>query len=42
VVVDPPVFGQDLGFEEGVEALSVEVLIAHPTVERLDPGVLPR
>jgi len=29
------------GFEEGVEAPSVEVLIAHPTVERLDPGVLP-
>jgi len=41
VVVDPPVFGQDLGFEEGVEALGVEVLIAHPTVERLDLGVLP-
>jgi len=27
--------------EEGVEALGVEVLIAHPTVERLDLGVLP-
>jgi hypothetical protein len=41
VVVDSPVFGQDLGLQETGEALSVEVLIAHPAVEQLDPGLLP-
>ena len=41
VVVDPPVLGEDLGLEEDVELLAVEVLVAHPAVEALDPGVLP-
>jgi len=42
VVVDPPVLDQHLGFEQGVEAVTVEELVTEPAVERLDPGVLPR
>lgn len=42
VVVDPPVFDDDAGFAQGVEAPGVEQLIAQAAVERFDPGVLPR
>jgi hypothetical protein len=42
VVVDPPVPCQHLGLEKSVEELTVQVLVAHATVERLDPSVLPR
>ena len=38
VVVDAPVLGEDLALVEVVE----ELLVAHPSVEGLDPGVLPR
>ena len=41
VVVDAPVLDEDLGFEQVVELLAVEVLVAEAAVERLDPGVLP-
>ena len=42
VVVDSPVFDQDLGFEQAVELPAVEELVAEPAVELLDPRVLPR
>jgi hypothetical protein len=42
VVVDSPVLQEDLGFEQGVEALAVQGLVAETAVERLDPAVLPR
>src|ERR671910_94401 len=41
VVLDAPGFDDDLGFEEGAELLDVEQLVAGPTVEALDEGVLP-
>ena len=41
VVVSPPVLGEDLGFEQRVELLAVQVLVPHAAVERFDPGVLP-
>ncbi len=41
VVLVPPRLGQDLGFEQGVEAFAVEMLIAEPAVEGLDVAVLP-
>ena len=31
VVVDPPLFGQDPRFEQAVEELAVQVLVAEPT-----------
>ena len=40
VVVDPPALGEDLSLEEQVEELAVQELVAKPSVERLDPGVL--
>jgi hypothetical protein len=42
VVVDPPVLGEHLGLEEGIELLSVQVFVAETAVERFNPGVLPR
>ena len=42
VVLDTPGLDDDLGFEEGAELLDVEQLVAHPAIERLDVGVLPR
>ncbi len=42
VVVDAPVLEEDLGLEQRVEALSVQVLVTQAAVERFDPGVLPR
>ena len=42
VVVDSPVLEEDLCFEQGVETLAIQELIAESSVERLDPGVLPR
>jgi hypothetical protein len=42
VVVDPPVLQKDLDFEQGLEALAVQIPVAKPSAERLDPGVLPR
>jgi hypothetical protein len=41
ILVDPPVFDDDPGFAQGVEAPGVEQFIAQPPVERLDPSVLP-
>jgi hypothetical protein len=41
VVVDSPVLDEDLGFEEGIEAVPVEEFVTQATVERFDPGVLP-
>ncbi len=41
VVVEPPVFDDHAGFEQGVEAPGVEELVAESAVEGLDPGVLP-
>ncbi len=41
VVVDAPVFDEDLGFEEGIEVAAVEELVTETAVEGLDPGVLP-
>jgi hypothetical protein len=42
VVVDPPQLCHHLSLEEAVEELAVQVFIPEPTVEALDPGVLPR
>ncbi len=42
VVVDAPVLDQYSGFEEAVEPPQVQQFVAEPTVERLDPRVLPR
>src|SRR5271168_4668668 len=42
VVVDSPVLDEHLGLEQGIEAVAVEELVTEATVERLDPGVLPR
>jgi len=40
--VDSPVhLSEDLSFEEAVEPLSIEVLVAHPLVDAVDPGVVP-
>lgn len=41
VVVKPPVFDDDAGFEGAVEAPRVELFFAEASVERLDPGILP-
>jgi hypothetical protein len=41
VVLDPEVLGQYLGFEQGLEGLDVEQLVAQLAVERLDERVLP-
>ena len=41
VVVGPPVLQENLGFEQGLEALAVQVLIPEPAIERFHPGVLP-
>ena len=40
VVVDPPVFSEDLGLERRSN-WAVQVLVAYPAVEAFDPGVLP-
>src|SRR5690606_962344 len=42
VVLDAPVFGQDLRLQERVELLAGQELVADPTVERLANPVLPR
>ncbi len=42
VVLDAPRLGENLRFEEGGELLGVQQLAAHPAVEALDEGVLPR
>jgi len=42
VLVDTPRFVEDLRLEEGVEELAVQVLVAHPAVIGLDPGVPPQ
>ena len=42
VVLDPEVLGQHLGFEQRLEGLDVEQLVAQLAVERLDERVLPR
>ena len=42
VVLDPPGFDNDLGFEERAELLDVQQLVADAAVEALDVGVLPR
>jgi hypothetical protein len=36
VVVDPEVLGEHLSFEQGLEQLDVEQLVAQPPVEGLD------
>lgn len=41
VVLLSPVGDEDLGFEEGVELLDGEELVAHSGGVGLDPGVLP-
>ena len=41
VVFVPPVFDDDSGFGERSELVDVQQFVAGPTVERLDPGVLP-
>jgi hypothetical protein len=41
VVFDPPVFGQYLGFQEGVELFGGQELVAEAAVERFAVGVLP-
>jgi hypothetical protein len=33
VVVDSPVLDQHLGFEQGIESMAVEELVAQPAVE---------
>lgn len=40
VVVDAPVLEEHLSLEQAVEELTVQELVAQPSVERLDPGVL--
>jgi hypothetical protein len=42
VVLDPPGLDHDLGDGQASELLEVEQLVADPSVERLDIGVLPR
>ncbi len=42
VVVLTPVLDEDLGFEQRIEVPKVQQLVTHPTVERLNPSVLPR
>jgi hypothetical protein len=42
VVVDPPVLEEDFRLEQGLEELDVQELVAEPSVEGLDPDVLPR
>jgi hypothetical protein len=42
VVFPPPVFDHDTSFGQRVEPLSVETLVAQPSVEALDKAVLPR
>ena len=42
VVLDPPGFDNDLGFEERAELFDVEQFVAGTAVEALDPRVLPR
>ena len=42
VVVEPPVLDDHAGLEEAVEAPRVEKLVAEPSVEGFDPGVLRR
>jgi hypothetical protein len=41
VVLEAPVFEQELGFEQCVERLHVEQLVAEVSVEGLDVRVLP-
>jgi len=41
VVVGAPLCGEKPRLGEGRELLDVEDLVAEPSVERLDPGVLP-
>ncbi len=41
VVLDPPCFDNDLGFEQRAELLDVQQLVADAAVEALDVGVLP-
>jgi len=38
IVVDSPVLDDDLGFEQALEQLAVQELVAGAAVERLDPG----
>ena len=42
VVFVPPVFDDDPGFGERPELFDVQQLVSGASVERLDPGVLPR
>jgi hypothetical protein len=42
VVLDPPGFDNDRGFDEAAELLDVQELVTGPTVEGFDIGVLPR
>ena len=42
VVLDPPGFDNDLGFEERAELFDVQEFIADAAVEAPDVGVLPR
>ncbi len=42
VVFPPPVFDHDPSFGQRIEHLSVEALVAQPSVEALDKTVLPR
>jgi hypothetical protein len=41
VVLDPPCFDNDLGFEERPELFDVQEFVADAAVEALDVGVLP-
>jgi hypothetical protein len=42
VVMSPPLFDQDLRLSEAIKDLSVEQLIAEPSIEALAVAVLPR
>ena len=41
IVKAPPLFDQDLGFDERMEDLAIEKLVSHSSVERFDESVLP-
>ena len=41
VVVVPPVFDDDLGFQQRVEPFDGQQLVAEPATEGLDIGILP-
>ena len=42
VVLPPPALDEDLGFQQGVEALAIEARVAPRAVERFHSAVLPR